>query len=53
MIVTDPYIAEHVASVPHAHQAAAAICAVLVVAVAFIWKRATASPEPIGDQGRR
>ncbi|GJE16000.1 TerC family protein [Methylobacterium marchantiae] len=52
MIVTDPYVAEHVASVPHAHNVAAGICAVLVVVVAFVWKRATSSTEPMADHGR-
>ena len=51
MIVTDPYIAEHVASVPHAHQIAAAICAVIVVAAAFIWKRIAAPARTVAGHG--
>lgn len=51
MIVTDPYIAEHVAALPHSHTAAPAIGAVLVVVVAFLWKRATAPGEAMANRG--
>lgn len=39
MIATDPYVAVHVAGVPHVHELGAALGAVLVVVVAFAWKR--------------